>query len=604
MADAAPAIVAITRDGAAIGRKLRDAIGGACQLHGLRGRVARADRWFDDTLAHIGALFKAGHPIVGVCASGILIRAVAPHLGDKPNEPGVLAVAPDGSCVVPLLGGHHGANELARRAGDALSAYVAITTAGEVRLGVALDEPPAGYELANRQDYKAFAGALLAGEPVRISGHAPWLEQLQAPRSKDAVHSISVTHRRDGVQSSRSLVYHPRSIAVGVGCERGADEDEVVALVIRCLAQADVAPASVAGVYSIDRKADEPAVHAVAAALDRPARFFTAPALEALRPRLANPSAVVFRATGCHGVAEGAALAAAGETGGLLLPKTRSARATCAIALGKAPIAADIGTSRGILYVVGIGPGRGGLRVPEADGAIRRAKHVLGYSLYLDLVADLLHSQTVHRYGLGEETQRVRAALALAAKGERTALVCSGDAGIYAMAALVYEQLDRAADPAWRRVDVQVIPGVSALQAAAALAGAPIGHDFCAISLSDLLTPWADIEKRLHAAGAGDFVIALYNPASRQRRQQFEQAVAIIRQYRRPETAIVIGKQLGRPRESVAVIALDELSATRVDMVSVVLIGSSTTATLSLGGALRVYTPRGYGGRYARTDRA
>ena len=200
-----------------------------------------------------------------------------------------------------------------------------------------------------------------------------------------------------------------------------------------------------------------------------------------------------------------------------------------------------------------------------------------------------------HDYALGDETPRVRRALELAAEGRSVALVCSGDPGIYAMAALVFELLEREARPDWGRVAVTVQPGISALQAAAARIGAPLGHDFCTVSLSDLLTPWPVIEGRVIAAAAGDFVVAFYNPVSQRRRWQFERAVEILRGQRPADTPVVLARQLGRAGESVTVKDLADLSADDADMLTVVLVGSSETRRVARSdGGLWVYTPRGY----------
>ncbi len=333
-----------------------------------------------------------------------------------------------------------------------------------------------------------------------------------------------------------------------------------------------------------------------------PARFFDPARLEAETPRLANPSDRVFREVGCHGVAEGAALAAAGPEGELIVAKTKSARATCAVARAPGPIL-DAGRPRGALAVVGLGPGAPDWRTPEASAAVRAASDLVGYRLYLDLSGPPAAGQIHHAYALGEEEIRVRAALDLAAEGRSVALVCSGDPGIYAMAALVFELLDREARADWKRVAVTVVPGVSALQAAAARIGAPLGHDFCAVSLSDLLTPWPAIEQRLKAAAEGDFVVALYNPVSKRRSRQLAAAVEILRTKRTGDTPVVLARNLGRPGEEIAVIALDELTPDRVDMLTVVLVGSTATRRVPRGeGGCWVYTPRGYAAKAGKSS--
>ncbi|MCG8345993.1 MAG: cobalamin biosynthesis protein, partial [Chlorobiales bacterium] len=363
-------------------------------------------------------------------------------------------------------------------------------------------------------DAKPFVAALLAGAAVRLDGEAPWLSESNLPYARDADLSLHVTDRADE-GDARTLVYHPSVLALGIGCERGTSVDETVALARQCLADAGLSEGAVACVVSIDLKADEPAVHGVADAFGVPARFFPAARLEQETPRLATPSEAVFREVGCHGVAEGAALAAVGPDGGLAVAKRKSKRATCAVARAPAPLdPRNIGRPQGRLAVVGIGPGDAAWRTPEVDHLIAASDHLIGYGLYLDLLGDAANNKQRHAYALGEEETRVRAALALAANGQAVALVCSGDAGIYALASLVFELIDTENRADWRRIRIDVAPGISALQAAAARVGAPLGHDFCAISLSDLLTPWSVIHDRIDAAARGDFVIAFYNPVS------------------------------------------------------------------------------------------
>jgi len=536
------------------------------------------------------AAFSAGRPVIGICAAGILIRFIASLLADKTDEPAVVAVAEDGSVAVPLVGGHHGANDLARRVATLTGGTAAITTASDLAFGTALDEPPAGYVLANPADMKDVAMALMNGEGVSLEGEAPWLDKLP----KGEALRISVTaHRVAG--GPRHLVYHPRTLAIGVGCERGAPAQEIIELAQEALGRHALAPQAVAGIFSLDLKADEPAVHALGRHLGVAARFFTADELKAEEARLANPSEAVRREVGVAGVAEGAALAAAGPDGRLLVDKVKSGRATLAIAEAPFPLIDLPGQVRGSLSVVGIGPGAAQWMTPAAIEALNKASDWVGYGLYLDLVAGHRHGQAEHRFALGEEEKRVRHAIDLAAEGCAVALVCSGDAGIYAMASLVFEALASASlSPQARRIAVEVVPGISAFQAAAARSGALIGHDFCAISLSDLLTPWDVIEKRLKAAAEGDFVVALYNPRSAQRSNQLAIAMGILSGHRRPDTPVVIASNLGRPAERIEIVELSAFDPEAVDMLTIVLVGSSRSERFSRGDGPVAFTPRGY----------
>jgi cobalt-precorrin 5A hydrolase/precorrin-3B C17-methyltransferase len=573
------------------------------EIHGLAGRAADgADRAFSETAEHLRGLFRDGRPIVGVCAAGILVRALAPLLADKRREPPVVAVAEDGGVAVPLLGGHHGANRLAEAIAGALGGVAAVTTAGDVRLGVALDEPPPDWRVANPDAAKEITRMLLAGDGVALrleAGDGGWLSGAGVSFADGGDRAVIVTARAVN-DPGRDLVLHPPVLALGVGCERGADADELAGLVETSLAEAGLSSAAVACVVSLDLKSDEAAVLDLARRLGVPARFFPAAGLEAETPRLANPSDVVFREVGCHGVAEAAALAAAGSAGSLAVEKRTSKRATCAVALSPRPLDAEtVGRARGSLAVVGIGPGDAAWRTPEATAAIGRATHVVGYRLYLDLIDDLLAGKARHQSDLTEEEARVRRALDLAAEGRDVALVSSGDAGIYGLASLVFECLDRENRGDWNRVAVNVVPGVSALQAAAARIGAPLGHDFCAVSLSDLLTPWPAIERRLKAAAAGDFVVALYNPVSKRRREHLGRARDILLAARPPETPVVLARNLGRAGESVETVSLADLTPDMADMLTLVLVGSSRTRAVTAGARGWLYTPRGYGDKVA-----
>jgi cobalt-precorrin 5A hydrolase/precorrin-3B C17-methyltransferase len=595
------ALVALTAAGATMGRRIQRDLPEA-ELHGLASRVSDADRIFIDTVPHLRSLFEAGVPIIAICAAGIVIRALAPVLSDKRTEPPVLSLAEDGSAVVPLLGGHRGANDLARRLAELTGGTAAITTAGDLALGITLDAPPPGWHIHDRAMLKPVAAAMLAGESVALrveAGDTSWIAASGYRFTDGAPLSICVSHRASAA-TPRTLVYRPPVLTLGVGCERNADPQELEDLVRTTLARHNLAAEAVACISSLDLKSDEPAVHALAASFGVPARFFTAEALEREEPRLATPSDAVRNAVGVAGVAEAAALASAGPDSALLVPKQRSTHATCAIALSPRDIdASAIGRPRGELFVVGIGPGDDAWRTPETDAALAQATDVVGYGLYLDLLGSAIAGKQRHESALGAEAARARLALDLAAEGRSVALVSSGDAGIYGLAALVFELLERGEVPGWRRIALRVCPGLSALQAAAARVGAPLGHDFCAISLSDLLTPWPEIERRLHAAADGDFVVALYNPASLRRRDQLRRAIHILRAQRPAATPVIVARNLGRVGESVGVSTLAAFDTEAIDMLTLLLIGSSRTRAFATGSAQWVYTPRGYAAKRA-----
>jgi len=587
------ALIALTADSGKLARHLQAHLPSS-QVYGLEQRVDDCDIAFSDTGDTLTSLFQDRRPIVGICAAGIVIRMLAPLLADKKQESAVLVVSPDGANVVPLLGGHHGANTLAQRIADITRGTAAITTAGEITYGVALDAPPAGWKVANPERAKVIMADLLAGQPPALiieAGAPDWLTNL--PTDHDGAWMVRITDRHISANANELLI-HPPSLAVGVGCERDCTPEELQALVTETLAEAGLSAQSVAAVVSIDVKADEAAVHAVATSLNVPARFFAPHILEAETPRLATPSEIVFREVGAHGVAEAAALAAAGPKGALIVPKNKSKRATCAIARADNIVPETTGQARGHLSIVGTGPGDTAHRIPATDRAVSLAQELVGYGPYLDLLGPATAGKTRHDFNLGAESDRCRHALELASQGHNVALVSSGDPGVFAMATLVFELLDQEDNPAWNRISIDVHPGVSAMQLAAARAGAPLGHDFCAISLSDLLTPWPAIQSRLNAAAQADFVVALYNPASRKRRHQLETARDILLAHRPDDTPVVVARNLAREGEAVEIVALSELQLDTIDMLTVVIVGNSQSRKMQAAGRNWAYTPRGY----------
>ncbi|WP_319495903.1 precorrin-3B C(17)-methyltransferase [uncultured Cohaesibacter sp.] len=591
---------------------IRDALkraGHTVELHG-KGEIEGFDVAFADSLAHLKWLFAERRAIVALYASGIIIRALAPLLDSKFDEPPVLAVARDGSSVVPLLGGHHGANDLARLLAEVLKAHAAVTTAGDCRYHLALDNPPKGWKLQHARKAATVMARVVDGEAVSVSSDLDWLDGSDLARADQAPINLQASFAPVPEESAAtSLTYSPQKLVVGVGCERGVAAADLIGHIEMVLANNSLAPEAIGLLASIDVKMDEAAIHAAAAHFGVPARFFTAEELEAQKDRLKTPSEVVFAEVGCHGVAEGAALAAVGAEGALLVAKVKSDKATCAIGLSPRPFADLLpGKKRGSLAVIGIGPGTPYWRTPQATSIIAQAEKLVGYKFYLDLLGPMADDERRCDFPMGSEKDRCRYALEEAGKGHDVALICSGDGGIYAMGALVMELLDRDADNGGvsndaKRVALIHVPGISALQAASARFGALLGHDFCTISLSDLLTPWETIEQRVRAATDGDFVIAFYNPVSMKRRTQLLRAKEILLTQRPGSTPVLLASNLGRPDEELKIRTLETLDIEEVDMLTVVLVGSSQSRALRSGDrsvgddGWMAYTPRGYAKR-------
>jgi precorrin-3B C17-methyltransferase len=252
-------------------------------------------------------------------------------------------------------------------------------------------------------------------------------------------------------------------------------------------------------------------------------------------------------------------------------------------------------TSAGRLAVVGLGPGAPAWRSPEASERLARATDVVGYGPYLRLVGELLQAPVLHESDNRHEAERARFALGLAAQGREVVVVSSGDPGVFAMATAVIEALHDDAAAEFGCVEITIVPGITAASAAAARAGAPLGHDFCCISLSDVLKPWDVVEARLRAAAGADFVLALYNPISSQRPWQLARALEVVREARDAETPVVLARDVGRAGEAVVVTTLGDADPADVDMRTVLIVGSSTTRRFDdPSGRTWVYTPRTY----------
>lgn len=545
--DRAPAIVILGASALETARRVQQRYPQA-RIHGLTGRVDEVDESYREFAEHLRGLYRAGTPIIALCAAGIVIRSLASALVEKGMEPPVLALAEDGSAVVPLLGGLAGVNRLARELGEWLAVAPAITTSGELRFGTCLLDPPAGYVLADLEQGKRLVSDLLGGARLRVEGAAPWLAQADLPLDAEGERCLRIDVAAAG--DDDALLIHPRRVLAR--CAEPSAERVRVALADAGLAQAALAALLVEG----EGRA-LPFAEQAAAELKVPLRFIDSTA--------ALPSA-------CY------------EAPGLSLHLADSPESASAI-----------GRPRGRLSVVGIGPGCAELLAPAVRRALDEAEDVLGYETYVSMAGPYRADQCLHASDNREELQRAAHAFELAAQGRRVVMVSSGDPGVFAMAAAVMEALEASSDPRWQGVELEVLPGISAALATAARAGAPLGHDFCLISLSDNLKPWAVIEKRLQHAAAADLAMAFYNPISKARPWQLGRAIDLLRQHREPQTLVVLGRDIGRPAEALRVLTLGELTPELVDMCTLVIIGSSQTRRFPRqGGGEWVYTPRWY----------
>jgi cobalt-precorrin 5A hydrolase / precorrin-3B C17-methyltransferase len=526
--------------------------------------------------------------VVSFLAVGATVRLLAPLLASKHRDPGVVCVDEALRFAVPVTGAHAGgANDLARRVAAVLGAEPVITTASDAAGAVALDGFGAdlGFVIEPGSDLAAVGAAVLSGQRVTLGADQTWPlpplpPNVVAGPPEPSVPAIVITDRQPLVRDEPTVIYRPPSLVVGLGASRDVPPEEIGALIDGVLAAAGLSPLSVRAAATVDLKQDEPGLLATVRERGWPLTFFRVSELaEVPAP---NPSDTVRAAVGTPSVAEAAALLASTPsnpntpiTSSLVVPKQISPHATVAVARS---------TPRGRLAIVGIGPGARDLLTPRAVAELRRASIVVGLDQYLRQVQDLIRpGTTIRSSGLGQEQERAETAVADAAAGHAVALIGSGDAGVYAMGSPALETAG---------VDIEVVgvPGVTAALAAAAVLGAPLGHDHAMVSLSDLHTPWDVIERRVAAAAAADLVVCFYNPASRERDWQLRQALSILAAQRPPETPVGWVRDASRSGQSAATATLATFDPAAADMRTLVIVGSSRTKLV----AGRMVTPREY----------
>ena len=546
-------------------------------------------------------------PTLAICALGIIARTLsATTLPNKVATAPLICASEDGAFFIPVLGGHssighgpgdhRGANALAQRLAGLVGGQAVVTTVSDGRFSLALDQPPAGWALhADPQTFSHFLQDLLDQGGADLSAAPDWIKESELTHVPNSELKITWKRGQPLTQLPKTLIYYPKDrLALGLGCVRGCPPEKLEALIAQAERKLGYAiPRSCSA--SILAKQDEPAF----AQLFPDMRFFSAAELDAVP--VPNPSSRVRAEVGTGSVAEAAALLRAGgpQRGArLVLPKITSAQATLALAFSPEPMSADTrpGQGRARLAIVGLGPGAPALTTAQSQAALNQADLWVGYRRYLDQAERQQQQPHKHEhrrcaFALGEEEARCRAALDAAAKGQRVALVCSGDPQIYAMAQVVHELLARhGGREEWQRVFVETVPGITAMQALAARVGAPLGHDFCAISLSDLNTPWDAIESKVQAAAQADFVVGFYNPRSQQRDWQLPRALDILRAHRPGSCPLALGRHVGRPGETIVRTTLADLDPEQVDMSTCLIVGASFTQRHRD----YIFTPRGY----------
>jgi cobalt-precorrin 5A hydrolase / precorrin-3B C17-methyltransferase len=598
------AVITLTKRGTTLGRKLQKALPD-CDIYVPRKfGSGNGEQLYDEPIGELMArLFGEYANFIMITAVAVAVRSVAPYLNGKTRDPGLVAVDERGHYAVSVLGGHaRESNKLARRVAFLLEGQPVVTTASEVSETLPLDliGQRFGWTLENREAAAAVSAALINGAPLGIyqdQGETDWGRDRLPPSATifDSVEALAKAGTdgaliiSDRVLSDAELaalpptmIYRPRSLVLGIGFNTGTDVAEMAQAVNALLAENSLAAASLFAIATIEAKRDDPALVALAERLDLPLQYFSAGELSEV-PTPTPPSAVVARAVGSPAVAEPAALLSSG--GVIVVPKVKTGNVTLSLARRGFP-------AQGKLYIVGTGPGDGDQLTVHARDVLRECDTVIGYRSYLKYIRHLLPGKDLRSSEMRQETNRAAQALELARQGRRVALVSGGDPGVYGMSAAVHEMVNgNGLD-----VPVEVVPGVPAICAAAARLGAPLSGDFAAVSLSDLLTPWPDIEKRLAHAAEAEFIMAIYNPRSKGRRRHLDRAREIILMYRPPETLVALVRNAYRSgEETITITDLEHMPEYPVDMFTLVMIGNRETRRLPDG----LLTPRGYRRKYA-----
>lgn len=538
--------------------------------------------------------WQSSGTLLFIMATGIVVRTVSTLLKDKRSDPAVIVLDEKGHHVISLLGGHlGGANAKAEEIASFLGGRAVITTGSDVVGHTPIDlwAREKGLRVENSRALAAVGTRLINWGTVNLFGD----REMDLPHdfvrvSDPGIADIIVSHRKFTGARRGTLFLRPASLVAGIGCNSGTSAKEIEDAVKETLAGNGLSFLSLFRVATIDRKKEEPGLKRFCDRNSLGLVSFTKEELNSV-PGIA-PSAAAIKATGARAVAEPSAMLGA-KAAALLVKKQKKGNVTVAVAaMGERGCGQrDTGERDGVgrIYVVGTGPGGVEHITPRALDAIRESDVIVGYHTYTGLIRDLIRGKEVFTTGMTREIERCTQAIRFAREGKTTAVISGGDPGIYAMAGLIFELLMKEGEglPA---IPVEVIPGISALNAAAARLGAPIMHDFASISLSNRLTPWEEIEKRLDAAAMADFVIILYNPRSRGRQGQIARAREIILRHRAPATPVGIVQKAMREEEHVTVTTLGAMLDHEIDMQTTVIIGNSKT--FAWNGTM--ITPRGY----------
>ncbi|MBO6971536.1 MAG: precorrin-3B C(17)-methyltransferase [Prochlorococcus marinus CUG1431] len=525
------------------------------------------------------------------------IRIINSFLTSKDQDPGVIVIDNKCSKIVPLIGLHQSNTQnIACQIANLLGGEIIETNNSNDQSFLNLDAfgNQWGWKRSgNIKDWSKLVIKQAKNEEIfckQLSGNSLWKtsksgaiinqinkNEIEKPDSTFHV-SIFENNQRN---------WHPPVLWIGIGCERNTSKEFIANSLNNFLESGNLSQQSIAGFATIDIKKDEKGILELSEEKNLPIKFFSKEDLSTII--VPNPSNVVHKEIGTPSVAEASCLLAAGKESKLLKEKRIFKDQSGAVTIAVAESKIQYNPTHGEIHIIGSGPGDISFLTNNAKQALSRSTVWIGYKMYLDLIKPLKRSdQVLIESKLTEEKERCSKAIKLAEEGIKVALISSGESGFYGMAGLLLELLQKIKKK--YRPYFQVHPGISSVQLAAAISGAPLMNDFCSISLSDKLTPWSLIEKRIEGALLGDFVIALFNPQSIERNWQLKSAIDLCLKTRKGDTPVLIARQVGRENQSKKFSTLKTIPFEEIDMLSIIIIGNSQTTLID-----EIFlTPRGY----------
>ncbi len=525
------------------------------------------------------------------------IRIINSFLTSKDQDPGVIVIDNKCSKIVPLIGLHQSNTQnIACQIANLLGGEIIETNNSNNQSFLNLDAfgNQWGWQrFGNIKDWSKLVIKQANNEKIfckQLSGNSLWKnsesgEIINQINEKEIVKPDATFHV--SIFENHETSWHPPVLWIGIGCERNTSKDLIANSLNNFFESRNLSQKSIAGFATIDVKNNEKGILELVKEKNLPIKFFSKEDLSKMI--VPNPSNVVQNEIGTPSVAEASCLLAAGEESKLLEEKRIFKNESGAVTIAVAESKNQYNPTHGEIHIIGSGPGDISFLTNNARKALSRCTVWIGYKMYLDLIKPIKRNdQVLIESKLTEEKERCSKAIKLAEEGIKVALISSGESGFYGMAGLLLELLQKIKKEF--RPYFEVHPGISSVQLAAAISGAPLMNDFCSVSLSDKLTPWSLIEKRIEGALLGDFVIALFNPQSIERNWQLKSIIDICLKSRHSDTPVLIARQVGRVNQTKKFFTLNTIPFKEIDMLSIIIIGNSQTTLVD-----EIFlTPRGY----------